>query len=127
LAVWRLDRFGHSVPDLVRIVGDLEHRGVALESLSAKFETGSETCRLILHVFASLAEFERNLLREHTKEGLVADHAHGRLGGRKQKLDDKHTQEIRALLRDPAMLILLRVVITWRAPRCINPARRNQS
>ena len=64
LVVWRLDRLGRSLPDLVRIVGELEQRGVSFESLTEKIETGSASGKLVFHAFAALAEFERNLIRE---------------------------------------------------------------
>lgn len=105
LTVWRLDRLGRSLSDLVRIVGELESRGVGFESITEKIETGSAAGKLIFHVFASLAEFERNLIRERTRAGLDAARARGRLGGRKPKLDDKKKREIRALLKDPAVNI----------------------
>ena len=57
LIVWRLDRLGRSLPDLVRIVGELEARGVGFESITEQIATGSAAGKLIFHVFASLAEF----------------------------------------------------------------------
>lgn len=101
LVVWRLDRLGRSLPDLVQIVTDLERRGVGLESLTEKIETGTAAGKLICHVFATLAEFERGLIRERTQAGLAAARARGRAGGRKPKLDDQQVREIKALLRDP--------------------------
>ncbi|NHN84767.1 helix-turn-helix domain-containing protein [Acetobacter musti] len=101
LVVWRLDRLGRSLPDLVHIVADLERGGVSFESLSEKIETGSAAGKLVFHVFAALAEFERSLIRERTYAGLAAARARGRSGGRKPKLHDKQLREIRALLRDP--------------------------
>ena len=86
---------------LVRIVGDLERRGVAFESISEKIETGSAAGKLVFHVFAALAEFERNLIRERTHAGLTAARARGRTGGRKPKLDAKQVREIRTLLKNP--------------------------
>jgi len=85
----------------VWIVGKLEQRGVGFESITEKIETGSAAGKLIFHVFASLVEFERNLIRERTRAGLDAARARGRLGGRKHKLDDKQVREIRAMLSDP--------------------------
>lgn len=105
LTVWRLDRLGRSLPDLVRIVAELEARGVGFKSITEQIDTGSAAGKLIFHVFASLAEFERNLIRERTKAGLDAARARGRLGGRKPKLDDKQKREIRALLKDPSVNI----------------------
>lgn len=101
LVVWRLDRLGRSLPDLVRIVGELEQKGVSFESLTEKIETGSASGKLQFHVFAALAEFERGLIRERTQAGLAAARARGRAGGRKPKLDDQQVREIKALLRDP--------------------------
>ena len=97
LTVWRLDRLGRSLPDLVRVVGDLEKRGVGFESLSERIETVSAAGKLIFHVFAALAEFERNVIRERTQAGLTAARARGRCGGRKPKIGDKERREIQAL------------------------------
>lgn len=85
----------------MQIVADLEQRGVGFESLSEKIETGSAAGKLVFHVFAALAEFERGLIRERTQAGLAAARARGRAGGRKPKLDDQQVREIKALLRDP--------------------------
>ena len=101
LVVWRLDRLGRSLPDLVHVVNDLEQRGVGFESLTEKIETSSAAGKLIFHVFAALAEFERGLIRERTHAGLSAARARGRVGGRKPKLEEKQVREIKALLRDP--------------------------
>lgn len=105
LVVWRLDRLGRSLPDLVQIVAELEKRGVGFESLTEKIETGSAAGKLVFHVFAALAEFERGLIRERTQAGLIAARARGRAGGRKPKLDDQQVREIKALLRDPDMRV----------------------
>lgn len=82
LVVWRLDRLGRSLPELVRIVGELEAGGVAFESLTERIETSSAAGRLVFHVFAALAEFERRLIVERTRAGLAAARARGRNGGR---------------------------------------------
>jgi len=105
LVVWRLDRLGRSLSDLVRIVGALESKGVAFESLTEKIETGSAAGKLVFHVFAALAEFERNLIRERTKAGLAAARARGRKGGRKPKLSSAQIQEIKTLLADPSITV----------------------
>ena len=102
LVVWRLDRLGRSLSDLVRIVKDLEGRDIGFESLTENIETRSATGRLVFHVFAALAEFERNLIQERTAAGLTAARARGRVGGRKAKLGEKEIREIKALLADPA-------------------------
>ena len=83
LVVWRLDRLGRSLPELVRVVGELEAAGVGFESLTERIETGSAAGRLVFHVFAALAEFERRLIVERTRAGLDAARARGRKGGRR--------------------------------------------
>lgn len=105
LVVWRLDRLGRSLPDLVGIISKLEAQGVAFESVTEKIDTASATGKLVFHLFASLAEFERNLIQERTQAGLAAARARGRVGGRRPSLDDKQIREIRALLRDPDITV----------------------
>lgn len=82
LVVWRLDRLGRSLPELVKIVGELEAAGVGFESVTERIETSSAAGRLVFHVFAALAEFERRLIVERTHAGLAAARARGRKGGR---------------------------------------------
>jgi DNA invertase Pin-like site-specific DNA recombinase len=106
LTVWRLDRLGRSLSDLVAIVNDLEKRGIAFESLSERIDTSSASGKLIFHVFASMAEFERNVIRERTNAGLAAARARGRKGGRKPKLNDEQIRQIKAMLKDPAIRVM---------------------
>lgn len=101
LMVWRLDRLGRSLPDLVRIIDDLHARGIGFESLTERIETSTGAGKLMFHVIGALAEFERQLIRERTQAGLQAARARGRQGGRPSKLTDQQKREIRALLRDP--------------------------
>ncbi|MCQ9616546.1 recombinase family protein [Paenalcaligenes niemegkensis] len=103
LVVWRLDRLGRSLPELVRIVAELEDKGIGFESITEKIETASAAGKQVLHVFASLAEFERNLIRERTQAGLTAARARGRAGGRKPKLDTRQIKEIKRLMADPSI------------------------
>ncbi|WP_262966891.1 recombinase family protein [Methylobacter psychrophilus] len=105
LMVWRLDRLGRSLPDLVRIVTELERDGIGFESLTEKIETTNANGKLTFHIFAALAEFERNLIRERTHAGLTAARARGRKGGRKPALDEKQIREVKALMRDPSVNI----------------------
>jgi DNA invertase Pin-like site-specific DNA recombinase len=92
LVVWRLDRLGRSLRHLVQVVADLEERGVGFKSLNESIDTTTPTGRLIFHVFAALAEFERDLIRERTVAGLTAARARGRMGGRKPSLTPKKVQ-----------------------------------
>jgi len=82
LCVWRLDRLGRSLPHLIDTVRRLEERGVGFRSLQESIDTTTPGGRLVFHVFASLAEFERDLIRERTQAGLAAARARGRRGGR---------------------------------------------
>jgi DNA invertase Pin-like site-specific DNA recombinase len=85
LVVWRLDRLGRNLADLVGLVAQFEQRRINFESLTERIETVSPAGLLIFHVFAALAEFERNLIRERTVAGLKAARARGRNGGRPAK------------------------------------------
>jgi len=86
LVVWRLDRLGRSLKHLVQVVSDLHDRGVGFRSLHENIDTTTPTGRLVFHIFAALAEFERDLIRERTTAGLAAARARGRKGGRKPVL-----------------------------------------
>jgi DNA invertase Pin-like site-specific DNA recombinase len=99
LVIWRLDRLGRSLGDLIELTNELQSRRIDLESLTEKLDTGSPTGKLVFHVFAALAEFERNLIRERTLAGLKAARARGRQGGRPRKLQPKEQKTIRALLK----------------------------
>lgn len=100
LVVWRLDRLGRNLADLVRIVNDLEGRGVGFVSLTEQINTTSPSGKLVFHLFASLAEFERNLIRERTMAGLKAARARGKSGGRPVKLTAKDQVMAKALMAD---------------------------
>jgi DNA invertase Pin-like site-specific DNA recombinase len=87
LVVWRLDRLGRSLKDLIALVEKLEGRRVGLKSLQENIDTMSSGGKLVFHLFGALAEFERNLIRERTQAGLSAARARGRTGGRPKALD----------------------------------------
>jgi DNA invertase Pin-like site-specific DNA recombinase len=82
VVVWRLDRLGRSLRHLVDTITELEHRGVGFRSLSESIDTTTPGGKLVFHIFAALAEFERDLIRERTRAGLEAARARGRNGGR---------------------------------------------
>jgi DNA invertase Pin-like site-specific DNA recombinase len=82
VVVWRLDRLGRSVRNLIDIVTELGKHDVGLVSLHESIDTTTPAGRLVLHIFASLAEFERELIIERTRAGLVSARARGRVGGR---------------------------------------------
>ncbi len=89
LCVRRLDRLGRSLKHLVEVVADLQERGIGFRSLHENIDTTTPTGRLTFHIFAALAEFERDLIRERTVAGLAAARARGHLGGRKPSLTKK--------------------------------------
>lgn len=97
LVVWRLDRVGRSVAHLIEVVGELERRGVALQSLTEQIDTSSSSGKLVFHVFSAIAEFERNLIRERVNAGLEAARKRGRIGGRRKVIDAAKARSIRAM------------------------------
>src|SRR6266704_7111950 len=89
LVIWKLDRLGRSLRDLLEIVERLENSGVQFISLTEDINTKAASGRLTFHIFAVLAEFERNLIRERTMAGLATARARGRLGGARRKTTKK--------------------------------------
>jgi DNA invertase Pin-like site-specific DNA recombinase len=84
LVVWRLDRLGRSMQHLVSVLTDLKERNVGFKSLrDGAIDTTTASGELVFNIFAALAQFERELIRERTRAGLSAARARGRMGGRK--------------------------------------------
>ena len=92
LVVWRLDRLGRSVKHLIDLIATLEGRGIGFQSLQESLDTTTSGERLVVHIFAALAEFERNLIRERTQASLQAARVRGRQGGRPNALDPKRVR-----------------------------------
>jgi hypothetical protein len=84
IIVWRLDRLGRSLKDLIETVQTLEQRGIELRSLKENIDTTTPTGKLMFHMMAALAEFERDVIRERTLAGLDAACARERTGGRRK-------------------------------------------
>ena len=82
LVIWKLDRIGRSLRHVVELVDGLQQRGIGLKVLTGGIDTTSSTGRLVFGIFATLAEFERDLILERTMAGLAAARARGRAGGR---------------------------------------------
>ena len=97
LVVWRLDRLGRSIRHLIDQLQALEERGVGFRSLQETIDTTSSGGRLVFHVFAALAEFERDLIRERTTAGLAAARVRGRKGGRPPALSADQVQAARRM------------------------------
>ena len=98
--VWKLDRLGRSLKDLVAIVCYLEQRGVHFKCLTDQIDTSTTSGRFFFHVMASLAQMERDLTVERTRAGLEAARRQGRTGGRKRKMDDSKIIAAKQLLQD---------------------------
>ncbi|MDH5728790.1 MAG: recombinase family protein [Gammaproteobacteria bacterium] len=94
LIVWRLDRLGRSLKDLIEWITWFEDHGIGFISLQENMDTTTSTGKLVFHIFGAIAEFERNLIRERTQAGLAAARARGKKGGRKKALDDKQQRAV---------------------------------
>lgn len=97
--VWKLDRLGRSVPHLIQTINDLKERGVEFRSLNEHIDTNGAAGQLMFNIFASFAQFERDVIRERTRAGIAAARARGRFGGRKPKLDAGAIEMARELLK----------------------------
>ena len=95
IVIWKLDRLGRSLKHLVELVAELNQRNIGLRSLNDPIDTTTAQGRLVFNIFASLAEFEREIIRERTNAGLVAARARGRVGGRKPGLDEDAQRKAR--------------------------------
>lgn len=87
LVVWKLDRAGRSVKDLIDMVAQLEAKKVHFASITDQIDTSTTAGRFFFHVMASLAQMEKELIVERTQAGLQAARNLGRVGGRKRKMD----------------------------------------
>jgi DNA invertase Pin-like site-specific DNA recombinase len=97
LIVWRLDRLGRSLKDLIAKVSELEERKIGFRSITESIDTTTAGGKLVFHIFGAMAEFERNLISERTKAGLEAARKRGRKGGRKRKLTDRQVEAMKKL------------------------------
>ena len=98
LVVWKLDRLGRSVKQLVELVSALHKQNVQFKSLTDSIDTGTPAGRFFFHVMASLAEMERDLIVERTQAGLDVARQLGRKGGRKPKMTDSKIESAKKLL-----------------------------
>ncbi|MFS0703259.1 recombinase family protein [Cellulomonas sp. 179-A 9B4 NHS] len=105
LVVWRLDRLGRSVSHLVSVVAELQERAVGFRSLTEAIDTTTSAGRLQLHLFAALAEFERDVIRARTVAGLDAARARGRTGGRPTVMTGERRVAADELLAKPGATV----------------------
>ena len=105
LVVWKLDRLGRSLRHLIEVINDLMDDGMYFMSLQENIDTTSTSGKLIFHIFAALAEFEREIISERTKGGLKAARARGRYGGRPKKLNEEQAQMVKKMWKDHTISI----------------------
>ncbi len=103
LIIWKLDRLGRSLPQLIRTVNQLKDKNVELKSLKENIDTSSATGKLMFHIFGSLAEFERDMIKERVKAGLISARERGRLGGRPTAIKDDKEKLFLELVKDATM------------------------
>lgn len=103
LVIWKLDRLARSLKQLIETVEKFESQGIGLKSLQDPIDTSSTSGKLVFHIFAALAEFERGIIRDRTNAGLKSARERGRLGGRPPALSPEDLQAARAMLKDSAI------------------------
>jgi len=100
LVVWKLDRLGRSLKQLVETVTTLNEKGINFSSLTESLDTTAPTGKLIFHIFSALAEFERDIIRQRTRAGLDAARSRGKIGGRPAFSDYKKVKLAKTLHAD---------------------------
>lgn len=105
LVVWKLDRLARSTQELLKTAELLADRKIGLRCITQPIDTTSPGGRLVFTIFAAMAEFERDLIRERTNAGLKAAVARGRKGGRPPALTDKQMAMARTLLQNPDLSV----------------------
>jgi len=100
LVVWKLDRLGRSLKDLITRITELNDRKIGFKSLTENIDTTTSGEKLIFHIFGALAEFERDIIKERTNTGLEAARTRGKLGGRPKALSPEKIKLARKLYAD---------------------------
>ena len=100
LVVWKLDRLGRSLKDLIARITQLQSQDIGFKSLTEQIDTTTSGGKLIFHIFGALAEFERDIIRERTQAGLEAARARGKRGGRPRALSPEKIKLARKLYAD---------------------------
>ena len=103
VVVWKLDRLGRSLRDLVELVAVLGERGIELRSLRESIDTTTAAGKLTFHVFAALAEMETEVMRERTRAGLAAARRRGAKLGRPRALSADQVEMARTLMKNPKL------------------------
>ena len=116
VVVTKYDRLARSLPDLLAIVGMIRDRGAGFRSLGEDIDTTTPSGRLIFHVFASIAEFERERIVERTHEGLEAARKRGRVGGRPRALSPEAVEQVRKM-RDEEQVPVTEIMRVFKVSR----------
>jgi DNA invertase Pin-like site-specific DNA recombinase len=105
LVVWRLDRLGRSLRDLIDTITHLGNRGVGFKSLQENIDTTTSGGKLVFHIFGALAEFEREIIKERTRAGLESARSRGKVGGRPRALTQKEVQILNNMAADKSLTV----------------------
>lgn len=105
LVVWKLDRLARTLKQLIETVKSLEGKGIGFRSLTESIDTTGADGKLVFHIFAALAEFERSMIHTRTRAGLDAARARGRSGGRPRSLTDRDLEMAKTLLANPDITV----------------------
>ncbi len=105
LVVWRLERLAHTLRELLTLAQQLQERHIALHALQEELDTSTPNGHLQFQLFGILVEFERDLMRERVRTGLLAARARGRKGGRPRALTSDQLTRASALMRDRQLTI----------------------
>jgi len=100
LTVTSLDRLGRSMSHLIKTVTDFKEQNIEFHSLKENIDTSTATGKLIFHLFAMLAEFERDQFKERSQAGMTAARARGTVGGRKHKLNSAQVNQLLLMFAD---------------------------
>src|SRR5438046_1090003 len=101
LVVWKLDRLGRTLRHLIDLIAMFNQKGIGFKSLKETIDTTTSTGKLVFHIFAALAEFERDIIHERTQAGLEAAWVRGRKGGRPKTLNSRKVKLLRDLYNSP--------------------------
>ena len=105
VVVFRLDRLGRSLKDLIDIMNLFKNKNIHFKSISENIDTATPTGKLIFHITGAFAEFERNIIRERTKAGIESARARGRKGGRPTKMTEERIKMAKILHNDKSLSI----------------------